>query len=105
MCMTEARSVRERYTGNTRLIDEFAVRKRAEGHLAVVVGPDPSWCEVAYHALREAVIGLTVLTPEDIELEQVPKANPDARKGLLEILRGGARTDDRRSPMERRFGL
>ncbi len=97
------RLVGEPGSGKTRLLNEFATGARMEEDFVVLTGPDPFGAEVAYHSLREAIVGLTRSQPE--APRSFDGANPDAVLGLEEIFRGGALRDDPRSPLERRYGL
>lgn len=100
-----ARLVGEAGIGKTRLLREFLERRRNENDLTVWVTPDPYWAEAAYFSLRQAILGLTGLTPRAIETAAFPNANPNAAAGLLEILGGAPRRNDDRTPVERRLAL
>ena len=100
-----ARIVGEAGAGKSRLLDEFLTRKQAEGHVTVVVTPDPDWSEVAYYGLRHAIVALSGVTLDDLDGDPSGPQNPDARSGLFEVLRGSPRGGERRSPVERRFAL
>jgi serine/threonine protein kinase/tetratricopeptide (TPR) repeat protein len=100
-----ARLVGEHGAGKTRLLQEFAQRAETEGDLVVWTGPDPYWAEIPCHLLRVAVRELGRLTDGDIETSRFERANSDARRGLDEIMAGVPRTDERRTPAERRHAL
>ena len=100
-----ARLVGEAGTGKTRLLHEFLDRARSAGDHAILVDPDPFWAEVPYYALRQAVIELTGMSSPFADPGRVVPAPPSAQLGLQEIFDGGAKPDDTRSPLHRRFAL
>jgi tRNA A-37 threonylcarbamoyl transferase component Bud32 len=100
-----ARIVGEPGCGKSRLLREFMDQKSADGHRIITVTPDPFGSEVACYALRSAVSELSGILASDVDTADFPGANPDAKRGLVELFRGSPRADDRRSPIERRFSM
>ncbi len=100
-----ARVVGESGAGKTRLLHEFLQQAEDDGDVVVRARPDPYWAEVTYHALREAIRGLTCLSDEDIAVSDFPGALPEARLGLVEIFAKRPPVDDGLTPESRRHGL
>jgi len=90
-----ARIVGDVGMGKTRLLAEFLaqVTKRGNGKQDVViqVGPDPSWAEVGYFAVRNAILKLASLPPNGGTAKDWPAAGAEARRGLADIFEHGGR--------------
>ncbi len=100
-----ARIVGEPGAGKTRLLDEFLGLSKIDGDLVVQVGPDPYYAEVAYYAVRDAIAQLADLGTGEKAHHHWDSANPEARQALMDIFRGSAAKDDKRTPEERRFAV
>ncbi len=100
-----ARIIAEAGAGKTRLLNEFASRAEAAGDFVARAQPDPYWAEVAYHTVREAILGLTGHTEQTLLETDGRRATAEVRRGLEMILSGAAPKGDRRSPVERRHGV
>jgi len=87
--------------GKTRLMLEFAKRAESGGDLVVETGPDPTWSEVGYHALRRAIVALAALPDGGGALSDWTAASPEARSGLSQIF--GSVKDAKLLPEQRRF--
>lgn len=100
-----ARLVAESGTGKTRLMNEFVNRAESAGDYVARAHPDAFWAEVAYHAVREAILSLTGLTEQALLETEGRRATAETRRGLEIILNGAAPKGDRRSPVERRHAV
>ncbi len=89
--------------GKSRLVRELAHTAQTAGDRVITVGPDPSWAEVGYHALRSAIVRLAELPHDGGALSDWAAASAEARSGLAQIF---AKSDSRSaslSPEQRRF--
>ncbi|HOU92218.1 MAG TPA: protein kinase, partial [Polyangiaceae bacterium] len=100
-----ARIVAESGAGKTRLLNEFASRAEAAGDFVARAQPDAYWAEVAYHTIREAILGLTGHTEQTLLETDGRRATAEVRRGLEMILSGAPPKGDRRSPVERRHAV
>jgi serine/threonine protein kinase len=99
-----ARIVGDVGVGKTRLVREFLDVAAAAGDVVVQTGPDPAWAEVAYWALRHAIVRLAALPENGGGAREWVAATPEARRGLADVF--GHESPDRAatlSPDERRF--
>jgi serine/threonine-protein kinase len=87
--------------GKTRLMLEFAKKAEGAGDVVVDTGPDPTWSEVGYHALRRAIVALAALPDGGGSLSDWTAASPEARSGLSQIF--GSAKDAALAPEQRRF--
>jgi serine/threonine protein kinase len=118
--LVAARILGEPGMGKTRLLSEFLQVCTAAGDIVAETGPDPTWAEVGYYALRRAVQSLAALPADGGTLKDWGTASSEARRGLSDIFEkgdvvGGAGTVGKRSqpvdtgqlarlsPDERRF--
>jgi serine/threonine-protein kinase len=102
--LTGARIVGEIGIGKTRLVREFLEVASSTGDVVVQTGPDPSWAEIGYFALRRAVVQLAGLPSSGGSPREWVAATPEAKRGLDDIF--GPEGTERRgqlSPDERRF--
>jgi serine/threonine-protein kinase len=81
-----ARLVGDVGMGKTRLLEEFTKQAASAGDVVVSTGPDPSWAEVGYRTLREAIVELAKLPADGGDAKDWRGANAEARRGLEEIL-------------------
>jgi serine/threonine protein kinase len=91
--------------GKSRLVHEFLEVCSAAGDVVAATGPDPTWAEVGYFALRRAVRTLAALHPDGGNPKDWTAASGEARRGLTDIFEkpdGGPQTS-RLSADERRF--
>jgi serine/threonine protein kinase/tetratricopeptide (TPR) repeat protein len=92
--------------GKTRLLEEFLAACSAADDIVVQTGPDPTWAEVGYYALRVAIRALANL-PDDGGVErQWIAASAEARRGIADIFEkpdNASSSSVRLSPEERRF--
>ncbi len=100
--LVSARIVGEPGVGKTRLLEEFSNNARARGDLMVSVGPDPFFADVQHHALRQAILGLSALRPEDVTARRFDGAGELAKRGLEDVFAEGP-TNDRIGPLDRRL--
>ncbi len=101
--LAAARIVGDSGMGKTRLMREFLLISAAAGDTVVVTGPDPTWADVSYHALRKAIRALAGLTSESAQREEWSTASPEARAGLKQLFGKGGDDAERLSAEERRF--
>ena len=80
-----ARIVGDVGMGKTRLLREFLESVRDDAHLVVEVGPDPSWAEVGYWALKHAITALADLPSNGGQTKDWTAAGAEARRGLADI--------------------
>lgn len=92
--------------GKTRLLDEFASSARAAGDVVVKVGPDPSWAEIGFFAIRNAIVELAALPPHGGAPRDWSGAVPLAVRGLQEVFpRSGGPSEGTLGPEERRSAI
>lgn len=104
--LTAARIVGDAGMGKTRLMREFLLISAAAGDTVVVSGPDPTWAEVSYYALKKAIRALSGLgsSSPKISAAEWSNASPEARQGLGDLFRpDGHEVNARLSSDERRF--
>jgi serine/threonine-protein kinase len=103
--LAAARIVGEAGSGKTRLLREFLLVAHAAGDVVVVTGPDPTWAEVGFHALRRAVVALAGLPSSGGKPTDWSAASAEARAGLAAIFGQSTNHDGKAklSPAERRF--
>jgi serine/threonine-protein kinase len=102
--LTGARLVGEIGVGKSTLIREFARRAIAEGDVVVDTGPDATWADVGYSALKRAIVQLASLPHGGGEQRDWSSATPEARRGLADVFgRAPAERAAVLSPDERRF--
>lgn len=80
-----ARIVGDVGMGKSRLLREFLGDARQAGHGVVEVGPDPSWAEIGYAAVRSAIVQLAELPPNGGAPKDWTAAGAEARRGLADI--------------------
>jgi serine/threonine-protein kinase len=100
-----ARIVGDHGVGKSRMLREFLEMVAHKGDHVVLTGPDQYWAEVAYHALRRTITGLTRMDAGAIQRKSWEGASAAARRGLEEIYAGIAARNDPRTPPERRRDL
>jgi len=93
-----ARLVGEHGVGKRRLAEELLTRAAAEGDFGIVTGPDPTWAQVSYFAVRRLVAGLLGLrvdvTAEDAMIEAERRSlDLEAIAGVWEIFSAKGRDD------------
>ncbi len=99
-----ARLVGEAGVGKSRLLREFLLLCAAAGDSVVVVGPDPAWAEVGYHALRKAIEGLAALPADGGTAKDWTGAGAEARRGLMDVFgKEDSTTNDALTPEDRRY--
>jgi serine/threonine-protein kinase len=102
-----ARIVGEAGVGKTRLLRELVSRAQADGDAVVETGPDPSWAEIGYYALRRAIQKLAALPASGGDSHDWLTAGAEARQGLDDIfgLTNGVShaKSSQISPEERRY--
>jgi serine/threonine-protein kinase len=102
--LTGARVVGEIGVGKTTLMREFARRAMADGDIVVETGPDTTWAEIGYYALKKAIVELAALPHGGGEQRDWMGASPEARRGLADVFgRGTVERAAVLSPEERRF--
>ncbi len=102
--LTGARIVGEIGVGKSTLVREFARRATADGDVVVETGPDATWAEVGYHAVKRAIVQLAALPQGGGEQRDWAGASPEARRGLADVFgRAAAERAAVLSPEERRF--
>jgi serine/threonine-protein kinase len=86
-----ARIVGDVGMGKTRLLNEFLGKVRAQKSLVIEVRPDPSWAEVGYFAVRNAITKLGNLPVDGGTTKDWSAAGAEARRGLADIFEHGGR--------------
>jgi serine/threonine-protein kinase len=87
--LVAARIVGEPGMGKTRLLSEFLQTCVAAGDVVAESGPDPTWAEVGYYALRRAVRALAALPPDGGSIKDWGTAGAEARRGLTDLFEKG----------------
>jgi serine/threonine protein kinase len=100
--LVSARIVGEPGVGKTRLVQEFLSSCRSRGDLVVSVGPDPFFADVQHFALRQALLGLSGLRPEEVAARRFDGATPLAERGLIDVFSDGP-SGERVGPLDRRL--
>ncbi|HEY8072777.1 MAG TPA: protein kinase [Labilithrix sp.] len=88
-----ARIVGDVGMGKSRLLREFLDGATKEGHLVVQSGPDPSWAETGYWAVRKAITDLAKLPPNGAGEKEWTNAGAEARRGLADVFEHKGRGD------------
>ncbi len=102
--LTGARVVGEIGVGKTRLVREFLETAGAAGDVVVQTGPDPSWAEVGYWALKRAIVQLAAIPETGGGQRDWVAATPEARRGLADVFdHENSQRAGSLSPDERRF--
>jgi serine/threonine protein kinase len=104
--LVAARVVGDHGIGKTRLVTEFSQVCSAAGDIVVVVGPDPTWAEVGYYALRSAIRTLAALPVDGGAQRDWTAASAEAKRGIADVFEkpeSTAPASARLSPDERRF--
>ncbi|MEO8876502.1 MAG: AAA family ATPase, partial [Polyangiaceae bacterium] len=102
--LSAARIVGDSGMGKTRLLREFLLTSAAAGDVVVVTGPDPTWSEVGFFALRKAMQSLAALPPDGGRSADWVATTPEARCGIADVFHiSGSEDVARLSPDERRF--
>ncbi len=102
--LSAARIVGDAGMGKSRLLREFLLTSAAAGDVVVVTGPDPSWSEVGFWALRRAVQSLAALPADGGRPSDWVATTPEARCGIADIFHiQDAEDVNRLTPDERRF--
>jgi serine/threonine-protein kinase len=83
--LTGARIVGEIGVGKSTLVRQFAKRATADGDVVVETGPDPTWAEIAYFAVKRAIVQLAALPHGGGEQRDWAGASPEARRGLSDV--------------------
>ena len=102
--LTGARIIGEIGVGKSTLMHEFVKRTIADGDVVVETGPDPTWAEVGYFAVKKAIVELAALPQGGGEQRDWAGASPEARRGLADVF--GRAAGERAAvltPEERRF--
>jgi serine/threonine protein kinase len=87
--LTGARIVGDIGMGKSRLLREFLEVCAAAGDSVVETGPDPTWAEVGYYALRKAIRQLAQLPADGGSARDWSGASVEARRGLSDIFSKG----------------
>ena len=102
--LVAARLVAEPGMGKSRLLTEFLEVCSAAGDIVAESGPDPTWAEVGYYALRRAVQALAELPLDGGSMKEWTAASSEARRGLVDIFeKSDGAAGSRLSADERRF--
>ena len=102
--LSAARIVGDAGMGKTRLLREFLLTSAAAGDVVVVTGPDPTWSEVGFFALRKAMQSLAALPLDGGRAADWVATTPEARCGIADVFHiSGSEDVARLSPDERRF--
>ena len=104
--LVAARVVGDHGIGKTRLLAEFLSASEEGGDITARTGPDPTWAEIGYFAVRKAIRSLANLPSDGGSHREWAGASSEARRGLADIFEKTESTppDARRlSPDERRF--
>ena len=104
--LVAARVIGDHGIGKTRLLAEFLSASREAGDITALTGPDPTWAEVGYYAVRTAIRVLADLPDDGGTHREWLGASSEARRGLADIFEKSESLppDSRRlSPDERRF--
>ncbi len=103
--LSAARIVGDSGMGKSRLVREFLLTSAAAGDVVVVTGPDPTWSEVGFFALRKAMQALAALPPDGGRASDWVATTPEARCGIADVFHITDNSEEvaRLSPDERRF--
>jgi serine/threonine-protein kinase len=102
--LVAARLVGDHGMGKTRLLSEFLQVCAAAGDIVVQTGPDPTWAEVGYFALRGAVRSLASLPADGGMARDWTAASAEARRGIADVFdKPETSSHTTLSPDERRF--
>jgi hypothetical protein len=107
MNLVAARIVGEPGMGKTRLLSEFLQVCTAAGDVVAQTGPDPTWAEIGYYALRQAIESLAALPPDGGSARDWTAASGEAKRGLSDVFDkpDNNAQSSRLSPDERRFAV
>jgi len=83
--LSAARIVGDSGMGKSRLLREFLLTSAAAGDVVVVTGPDPTWSEVGFFALRKAMQALAALPPDGGRAADWVATTPEARCGIADV--------------------
>jgi serine/threonine-protein kinase len=104
--LVAARIIGDPGIGKTRLLTEFLRASAEQGDITALTGPDPTWAEIGYFALRTAIRRLADLPTDGGAPRDWAGASSEARRGLTDIFDKAESTppESRRlSPDEHRF--
>jgi serine/threonine-protein kinase len=104
--LVAARVVGDHGMGKTRLLREFVQVCEAAGDIVVQTGPDPTWAEVGYFALRSAIRELASLPVDGGTPRDWTAASAEARRGISDVFEKPETSTSSHvtlSPDERRF--
>ena len=104
--LVAVRVVGDHGIGKTRLLSEFVDATAEYGDITARTGPDPSWAEIGYFAVRTAIRSLANLPSDGGSHRDWVAASSEARRGIADVfeISDGGNADARRlSPDERRF--
>ncbi len=102
--LVAARIVGEPGMGKTRLLNEFLQVCTAAGDVVAQTYPDPTWAEVGYYALRQAVQALAALPPDGGSAREWAATSAEAKRGLADVFdKPDGASGARLSAEERRF--
>jgi len=87
--------------GKSRLLTEFLRELERRGDVVTSVAPDPWWCDLGYHALREAIVQLADLPHDGGKMAGWAGATPEARAGLSCIFQSSSPSLDQAVPARR----
>jgi len=104
--LVAARLTGDHGIGKSRLMAEFLQEREDEGDIVARAGPDPTWAEIGYHALRTAILALAKLPDDGGQPRDWVGASGEARRGIADIFdksESSPPESRRLSPDERRF--
>ncbi len=104
--LVAARIVGDHGIGKTRLLAEFLHATEEGGDITARTGPDPTWAEIGYYAVRKAIQQLANLPDDGGGPREWAGGSSEARRGLADIFEksGSQPPESRRlSPEECRF--
>jgi serine/threonine protein kinase len=104
--LVAARIVGDHGIGKTRLLAEFLDASEEQGDVIARVGPDRTWAEVGYYALRTAIRSLAQLPEDGGSAREWVAASSEARRGIADVFEKAEPTSTelrRLSADERRF--